>query len=464
MKPKIIYILMLSLGFSSVGFSQTSYQFSLQQAIEYAYQNQNDVKNASIDAEISRSKVKETVAIGLPQINGSASIQRNIDIPTQVLPDFLSPSLYGVLVKEGVRDGNGNPIQMPTEFGYFPAQFGTNYNMNYGIEISQLLFDGNYLIGLKASTVYKDLTVKALQRTKIETNVAVTKAYYSVLVNRKRLELLDANIIRLKKTLDDTKAYFDNGFAEKVDYDRLSVLFNNLTTERDNVAKMIELSLSLLKFQIGMPIGNELVLTDKLESIQLNAMIESNQVLSPEERVEYQLLKTSMKLNELDYRRNIVTHAPSLVAFGNIAKSYQNNDLSKLTDQSFPTTIVGLQLKIPITGSGKKYHQTRQAKLALEKSKNDLANAENALNLQSKQAQISYNNSVRSLDNQRKNMDLAKEVLRVSKAKYDQGLGSSLEVTTAETSLKEAETNYISSLYDALIAKVELDKAFGKIQ
>lgn len=441
MKPKILYIVLLTLGISSSGFSQTSYQFSLQQAIEYAYQNQNDIKNAQLDAEISKSKVKETVAIGLPQISGSANIQRFLDIPTQVIPNFL---------------GTGPE--------FLEAKFGVNYNASYGIQVNQLLFDGNYLIGLKASSVYKDLTLKALERTKIETNVAVTKAYYSVLVNRERLGLLDANIVRLKKTMDDTKAYYENGFAEKVDYDRLSVLYNNLNTERENVAKLVDLSISLLKFQIGMSVNNDLVLTDKLESIQLQALIESNQVLSPEERVEYQLLKTSMKLNDLDYRRNVVTHAPSLVAFGNFSRNYFNNDFGTLFDKSFPTSIVGLQLNIPITGSGKKYHQTKQARLTLEKSKNDVANMENALNLQSKQTQISYNNSIRSLENQRKNMDLAKEVLRVSKAKYDQGIGSSLEVTTAETSLKEAETNYISSLYDALIAKVELDKAFGKIK
>lgn len=441
MKPKFIYFVLLGLVLSSNTIAQTSYQFSLQQAIEYAYQNQNDIKNAQLDAEISKNKVKETVAIGLPQISGTANIQRFLDIPTQVIPNFLGPS---------------------PEF--LEARFGVNYNASYGLNVNQLLFDGNYLIGLKASSVYKDLTIKALSRTKIETNVAVTKAYYSVLVNRERLSLLDANIIRLKKTLADTKAYYENGFAEKVDYDRLSVLYNNLTTERENVAKLVDLSLSLLKFQIGMPVNNDLVLTDKLEAIQLQSLIESNQVLSAEERVEYQLLKTSMKLNELDYKRNIVTHAPSLVAFGSFSRNYFNNDFGNLFDKSFPTSIVGLQLNVPITGSGKKYYQTKQAKLTLEKSKNDLSNMENALNLQSRQSQITYNNSIRSLENQRKNMDLAKEVLRVSKAKYDQGIGSSLEVTTAETSLKEAETNYISSLYDALIAKVELDKAFGKIQ
>ncbi len=449
MKPKFSYILLLSILISSSGFSQSSFQFSLQQAIEYAYQNQNDIKNAQLDAEISKSKVKETVAIGLPQVSGSANIQRFLDIPTQLIPNFISP-LTGAL-----------PGTYPE---FIEAQFGTNYNSSYGISVNQLLFDGNYLIGLKASSVYKELTVKALERTKIETNVTVTKAYYSVLVNRERLSLLDANLVRLEKTLKDTKAYYENGFAEKVDYDRLSVLYNNLSTERENVAKLIDLSLSLLKFQIGMPIKNDLVLTDKLEAIQLQALVESKQVISPEERVEYQLLKTSMKLNELDYKRNIVTNAPSLVAFGSFSRNYLNNDFGTLFDKSFPTSVIGLQLNVPITGSGKKYHQTKQAKLTLEKSKNDLVNMENVLNLQSSQTQISYNNSVRSLENQRKNMDLAKEVLRVSKAKYDQGIGSSLEVTTAETSLKEAETNYINSLYEALIAKVELDKAFGKIQ
>jgi outer membrane protein len=449
MKPKIIVLVLLGLLFTGNAIAQTSYQFSLQQAIEFAYQNQNDIKNAQLDAEISKSKVKETVAIGLPQISGSANLQHFIDIPTQLIPNFISP-LTGAA-----------PGTYPE---FIEAQFGTNYNSSYGISVNQLLFDGSYLIGLKASSVYKDLTVKALARTKIETNVAVTKAYYSVLVNRERLSLLDANIVRLKKTLSDTKAYYENGFAEKVDYDRLSVLYNNLTTERENISRLVDLSLSLLKFQIGMNINNELTLTDKLESIQLQALVESNQVLTAEERIEYQLLKTSMKLNELDYKRNIVTNAPSLVAFGSFSRNFLNNDFGTLFDRSFPTSVVGLQLNVPITGSGKKYHQTKQAKLTLEKSKNDLSNLENALNLQSRQSQINYNNSVRSLENQRKNMDLAKEVLRVSKAKYDQGIGSSLEVTTAETSLKEAETNYISSLYDALIAKVELDKAFGKIQ
>ena len=176
-------------------------------------------------------------------------------------------------------------------------------------------------------------------------------------------------------------------------------------------------------------------------------------------RVEFQLLKTQMRLNELDYKRNIVNRAPSLVAFGSFSRNGLSNEFSDLTDVFYPTSIIGLQLNVPILGSGKKYYQTKQAKLNLEKSKNDLKNLENALSLESKSANVTFNNSVNSLNNQRKNMELASEILRVSKAKYEQGVGSSLEVVTAQTSLKEAETNYINALFNALVAKIELEKS-----
>lgn len=447
MKLKLTGSLLWLLGIGSIAaYAQPKqYNLSLQEALNYAYQNQVDVKNAQIDVEISRNKVKETVAIGLPQVNGTASLQRFLDIPTQLVPAQFF-----------------NPNAGPNDFA--PVKFGTNYNLSYGVEASQLLFDGNYLLGLQAASVYKELTVKALERTKIETSVSVSKAYYSVLVYRKRLELLNANVDRLKKTLDDTRAYYKNGFAEKIDEDRLSVLYNNLTTELANVTRMVDLSLSLLKFQIGMPVDAELNLTDNMESLQLQEAALQAEAVNLDNRVEYGLIKTQLRLNELDYKRNVVTRAPSLLAFASFSRNAQNNEFSKLNSTVYPTSVVGLQLNVPLIGSGKKWYQTKQAKLAVEKSKNDLAGLENAIRLESSSKQIAYNNSVASLENQKKNMELAREVVRVTKAKYDQGVGSSLEVTTAETSLKEAETNYIGSLYDAVIAKIELDKAYGRIK
>jgi outer membrane protein TolC len=283
-------------------------------------------------------------------------------------------------------------------------------------------------------------------------------------MGKRKLELLDANVNQLKKTLDDTKAYYDQGFVEKIDIDRLNVLYNNLITERENVSRIVDLSKVVLKFQIGMSLSSNLDLKDKLEDIVLQQLINTEEKINVDARVEYQLLKTQMRLNELDYKRNMVTRAPSLFAFGSYSQNAFNNDFGQLTDKFYPTTVVGLQLNVPIIGSGKKWYQTKQAKLTLEKSKNDLKYLESALQLESKSANVTFNNSVSSLNNQRKNMDLAAEILRVSKAKYEQGVGSSLEVVTAQTSLKEAETNYINALFNALVAKVELEKSNGNIQ
>lgn len=449
MKQKIIYTLLFATLISINSNAQESFQLSLQEAVDYAMKNQNSVKNAELDKEIAVQKVKETVAIGLPQVNGKASYQNFLDIPTQVIPNFIGPAA-------GMAPG--------TYPEFIAAQFGVTNNMSLGIEASQLLFDGNYLLGLKAASVYKDLSIKALKRTKIETQVNVTKAYYNALVAKKNLELLDANVNQLKKTLDDTKAYYDQGFVEKVDIDRLNVLYNNLITERENISRVVELSKVVLKFQIGMPLNSSLELKDKLEDIVLQQSLNSEEKVNVDARVEYQLLKTQMRLNELDYKRNIVTRAPSLVAFGSYSQNAFNNDIGKLTDKFYPTTVVGLQLNVPIVGSGKKWYQTKQARLNLEKSKNDLRNLESALDLESKNANVTFNNSVSSLNNQRKNMELASEILRVSKAKYEQGVGSSLEVVTAQTSLKEAETNYINALFNALVAKIELEKSKGNIQ
>ena len=267
LKIKLVGLLLLLCN-TMYAQTNTTFEFSLQQAIDYAMQNQNAVKNAKLDKQISEQKIKETIAIGLPQVNGKATAQKFLDIPTQVIPNFISPSVYGVLIDNNVKDGNGNPIKMPAGgYNNIEAKFGTTFNMSYGVDVSQLIFDGSYLVGLQATNVYKDLTVKALVRTQNEARVAVTKAYYAVLVVQKSRELLDANVTRLKKTLDDTKAYYDNGFAEKIDVDRLTVIYNNIVTERENLERVYLITANVLKFQMGMPIESGLILTDKLDEV-----------------------------------------------------------------------------------------------------------------------------------------------------------------------------------------------------
>ncbi|MEJ7778609.1 MAG: TolC family protein [Daejeonella sp.] len=436
--------LIIYLGFILSAKAQqadTIARLSLEQAIEYAQTHHNSILNARIDEDIAKNTVRQTIGIGLPQISGNANFQDFIKVPTTLLPG----EFFG---------------QPGTQV---PVQFGVKFQSSAGIELNQLLFDGSYLVGLQASKTFKELSSKNLTRTRIETTVAVTKAYYSVLVSNEQLSLLDVNLARLKKSLKDTEAMFKNGFVEKIDVDRLTVLNNNLETERENVLRLLALNVNLLKFQMGMTINSQLTLTDSITGLQVDQAVVAVDTGAYRNRIEYSLLQTQLKVNEFDLKRYKSQYLPSLSGFGSTSQSFQANKFSELYDRNFPTTVVGLRLSVPIISGGIKLYQVRNAKLVVLKTQNDLNNLQNGINLEVEQSRTTYLNGLRSLDNQKRNMDLAQEVLRVTKIKYEQGVGSSIEVTTAETSLKEAQNNYITALYDLLINKVNLDRSQGKI-
>ncbi|NEU09400.1 TolC family protein [Flavihumibacter sp. R14] len=419
-----------------------TYSVSLQEAIEYAQTHQTSVQNALIDEEIAKNDVKRIIGMGLPQVSGNASFSNYVKIPTSLLPG----EFFG---------------QPGTQV---PVQFGVKYQSTAGLELNQLLFDGTYLVGLQASKTYKELSNKNLRRTRIETAVAVSKAYYTALVREEAVELLDANIVRLKKSLSDTEAMFKNGFVESIDVDRLRVLHNNLETERENVIKLLSLTVDLLKFQMGMPIETPLALKDKLSDLESFAKIAMvTDTTAYQSRIEYSLLQTQKRVNEYDLKRYKSLLLPSLSGFVNASNNYQSNTFSPIFDVNYPVTIIGLRLTVPIISGGQKLYQIRNARLQVERTQNDLVNLKNGINLEVSEAQTNYLNGVRSLENQKRNMGLADEVLRVSRIKYEQGVGSSLEVTTAETSLQESQNNYITALYELLISKIDLDRATGKI-
>ncbi|WP_207532043.1 TolC family protein [Desertivirga arenae] len=421
-----------------------TFNFNLQECLQYAYENQDSIKNAKLDIESAKYKVKETFGIGLPQVSGSAQFQDYLKIPTTLIP----AEFFG-----------GDP-------GTFaPVQFGVKYQSNAGLSATQLLFNGSYLVGLKASKTYKELSERNLTRTKIATTVAVTKAYYQVLVSGEQIRLLDANLAQLGQQLKETTELNKQGFVERIDLDRLTVNYNNLQTRRENTVRLVELSTQLLKFQIGMPITDKLEVKDKINNISLN--LDESQAVDTaayRNRIEFNLLQTQRKLNELNVERLKSEYLPSLAAFGTTSYSFQSDKFRDLYDRKFPTTFVGLQLNVPVFAGFQRKYQIKQAQIEVKKSENVLNLVKNGFLLQQESSLITFRNSIKSLNNQKANMDLAREVLRVSKIKYQEGVGSSIEVTQAQTELETAENNYIQSLFDALVSKVDLDNAYGRIQ
>ncbi len=448
MKKTVTILILILAGFR--GFSQLqptgeqTYTFGVADCIKYADEHQSTVVNANLDIKSAEYRVKETIGIGLPQISGQATFTDYLKLPTTLLP--------------------GEFLGAPGTF--IPVKFGVNYNSNLALNASQIIFSGSYLVGLKAAKTYKQLSNRNYTRSKIDVNVNVTKAYYQVLVSNEQIRLLDANINQLKQQVEQTTAQNKQGFVEKIDVDRITVQYNNLITNRENTLRLLALNYQLLKFQMGMPIEYNLILADKLADVGLdnNVVSYTTDTTFYRNRIEYGLQETQKDLNALDVKNRIAQYYPSLTANGSVASAFQNNRLGQLYSSSFPSSYIGLTLNVPIFNGFQRFYQIKQAKVTYLKSQNDLINLKNALNLEASQASVTYTNGLQTLNNQKKSQALAKEVLRVSKIKYQQGVGSSIEVTQAQTELENADNQYIQGLYDALVSKVDLDRAYGRIK
>jgi outer membrane protein TolC len=419
----------------------------LQQAVEYALKNNINIQNAQIDVSSAAARVGEIRAIGLPQISATAGIQDNIKIQTVFLPaTFLDP-------------------KAPADAPPVPARFGVKFQGSATVTASQILFSNSYLIGLKASRTYQELYQKNLRRTQIETVEAVTKAYYGVLVNEERLGLLDYNVKRLDTLLQQTKATFQNGLVEKIDVDRIEVQYNNLQTELQNTTQLVDLSYALLKFQMGLKIDEKITLASQLNNSGIdNLPFDNAQISDYSTRIEFSTLQTQQKLAELDLRNIRSGYIPSLALNGSYGYNNGKDQLSQIFNTPwFELAYVGIGLNIPIFDGLTKYYKTQQAKLTLKKTEISLGLLRNSIDLELRQSNINLGNGLARLKTQKRNLDLAQEITRVTRIKYQQGVGSNIEVINAEGSLREAQTNYYAALYDALIAKVDQDKATGKL-
>jgi outer membrane protein len=428
--------------------SESKKSFSLQESLQFALEHNSSLKNADLDIQIAQKRINETKGTGLPQVSLSGDVSYFLEFPTSIIPANIF-----------------NPLAPADQYVAF--QFGLPMTSKAGIDVSQLLFSGEFLVGLQAAKSYAELSRRNKERSQQEVLQLVSKSYYLVLINQERVGLLDANIQRLEKILKDTKALNEQGFVEKLDVDRLSVSLSNLKIEKQKMQNFVEISLYMLKFQMGYPVGEPIQLTDKLTESLARADI-SNEG-SYERRPEYKLMQMQQRLYELDLRRHRAAYLPTLVAFGNF--SYQGfradfGDIffQPLTKRYYPQSLVGIQLNVPIFKGLSQHARVEQAQLAIQKSTNDMANFKNAVALEVFNSQSNLNNSLKTLDEQKKNVDLATEVARVTRIKYEQGVGSNLEVVTAETELKNAQTNYLSTLYDALVARTDLEKASGTLE
>jgi len=468
-RKKWIWITGMAL-FPFAGISQKAdtagavHQFSVQQAVDYAHKNNVQVKNALLDVKIQQQTNREVTGNAYPHINGSVSTTYNPNVATQVLPNFISPATYQVLVDEGVKDGNGNPIQMPNDFGFIAAQFGTKYSATAGVSLSQILFDGQVFVGLKARNTLIYFQEKNAEITEETIKANIYKIYYQLSVSKTQIELLDTNISMLNKLAHDTKIMYDNGFAEKLDMDKLSVQIANLNTEKINALNQVSNGYLGLKVLMGMPIKDSLILTDSLNDEQVKSGVLEAANFDYSQRKEYQYADLGIKLGEFDVRRYKMAKIPTLSLNGYYNKNAQRNKFNFLGKGDwFNISAATVTLNIPIFNGFSNNARIEKARLALQQSINQREALKINIDNEIQTATNNFNSAIASLDYQKKNMNLAENIFQQTKKKFEVGTGSQTEINQAQTDMKAAQTNYINSLYNAIIAKVDFLKATGKL-
>lgn len=463
---RIVFLLTAAhfLTMGAMAQDSTIHRFSVQQAIDYALKNNVQVKNALLDVKYQEQVNREVTARAYPGINASIGTTYNPNVATQVIPNFISPATYQVLVNEGVKDGNGNPIVMPNDFGFISAQFGTKYTANAGISLSQILFDGQVFVGLQARNTTLDFAKKNAEVTEENIKANIYKVYYQLAVSKEQIELLDANIALLEKLSHDTKVIYDNGFAEKLDVDKVTIQLTNLQTEKSKVLNSVSNGYYGLKLLMGMPVKEQLELTDSVTNEQIkDGMLEASQ-FNYKDRKDYQYAQLGQKLNEFNVRRYKLSQIPTISLNGQYAKSAQRNKWNFIGKGDwFTISSVNLSMAIPIFNGFYTKAKIQEAKIDLEKTKNQISAMEMMIDQEIATAKNNFNSAIATMDNQKRNKDLAEKVYNQTKKKYEVGTGSQTEINIAQTDFKRAQTNYIQAMYDAIIAKVDYLKAIGKL-
>ncbi|HEY8510561.1 MAG TPA: TolC family protein [Cyclobacteriaceae bacterium] len=471
MKHSLLFLTVFVTSIVQLRAQDDTLSFDLEDCIRYALENTVEVQNARIDEQIAKARVKETVGIGLPQIDGSVNLTHNEKLPRffmQYDPDQIGIFDPGVIpgLEEGDVVAFGNFFQLPS-------------SGDAGIHVNQLIFNASYLVGLKAADTYKELAYKTTEQTQIQVIENVQKAYFAVLINNERIALFDNNIARVDSLLRTTRAMNENGFAEDIDVDRVRVTLNNLRSERLKFLNLQALSLGLLKFQMNYPIDKPLKIRGSLDELTVSEDLfaEYQEGWDYKNRIEYELLDVQRRLQELDIKNKFSQSLPNLSAFLNFGYSTQSPNIGGLfrTESAVESTALygpdkwynysnfGLTLNVPIFSGLQRNYRMQQARLNLLKIENSYSSLKQSIDLSIQQNTTTFKNSLETLKSQQENMELAEKVARVTKIKYEQGVGSSIEVTDAESSLREAQVNYYNALYDAILAKIDLDKAYAKI-
>jgi outer membrane protein TolC len=444
--------------------AQQRYELTVKEAVELAFKNVIELKNLQLDYQSQEAKNKEITGAAYPQLSGTASMSKYFQLPLILFPDGSESAIYGVLRQEGVKDGSGNAITKSPLPVLRQISFQQPWNASVGATLSQLLFQPDVFVGLQARKTALEYANMNIEVAKERIKDSAYQRYYAILIAEKQLAFIKDGIKRLEKLVSDNTVMYKNGFAEKLDIDKGQVQLNNLQSSKAVLENSINIAYAAMKYVLGLSQQDTIVLKDSLSVDAIKAGI-LDDAFRYEDRKEIQLLGKVRRLQELDVKRYKLGYIPTVSAFVNYNVNGQS-DKFVLTDRNafwLRAGVVGLNINMPIFDGFQRKYKIQQSQISLKKTENTITAFKQVIDLDQRIAKEGLKNALVSLDIQQRNIELAQSVYNTTKKKFEQGLGSSFEVLLAESELQGAQSNYFTALYNAIVSKINYQRALGKL-
>ncbi len=440
MRNKLLF-LFFSFLFSIQGFSQEEPKtFTLDEAISHALHYNYAALNAQHTIKSAKKKKWETTAIGLPQINVSIDYQNWLKQQVSLIP----AEFFG-----------GNKGE------FAEVSFGTKQNVSASATLSQLLFDGSYLVALQSAKVFLEISRNAKEKTDLEIKKAVINAYGNVLLAEESVQILEKNKTTLQKTLYETQQIYENGLTEEESVEQLQITYSSIESSLSNATRLKELAYKMLNITLGIDLEQTLVLKDNLETLTLQNI--DFKLLAKEfnleNNIDFKIAKNTKRSKELLLKLEKSKALPSLTAFinGGYAGYGENFKFLNTNQRWFGSSLFGVSLNVPIFSSFSRASKTVQAKINLEIANTELTQTEQQLKLQTASAKSDYQFSIEQYQTKKQNLELAERIEKKNQIKFKEGISSSFDLRQAQTQLYTSQQEYLQAMLDVILKKVTLE-------
>lgn len=444
LKVNFVIILLLFLNLHSE--AQEINSFTLKEAQIYALEHNYDVINALTDIDIARKRVKETIATGLPQVSGQVTYNNYLEIPTSLIPG----EFFGLPAGE-----------------YAEVKFGTQHNASWSAGVNQMIFNGQYVVGLQASQAFLSLSETSYEKSQIEIKDMIAKAYYPVIILQENKVVFDSTLQSLDKMLYETREYFNAGFLEDTDVDQLELLISDMKTTLTNIENQLEISINTLKYLMGLKADENVVFTEKLDDLMaaVNRQFLLDNPFDVNNHIDYKMLLNQGEIANLKLKLQQAEYYPMINAFYNYSQNAQRNSFDFFTSNGnwYPTQIVGLQLDVPIFSSGNRKYKVQQAKLEIEKLKVEQEKLQQGLSLRVKTVKSEFNNAYLVYMNKQMGLKNSERIYKKTEIKYREGLSTSLNLSQTYNQYLTTQIDFLTATMNLLSKKSELEKELTKV-